>query len=91
MRSLFKVRQDEKGVTISLAIRLSPKEAGKVPVSSTEEGIITASDLERNYNEYGIGVLLALLRTYIFYCADDNYVKPRDPKRRKKKRRKKKK
>ena len=85
MKSLIKVEHGEDGTTISLAIKLSPSEAGKTMVNMSEGMMITADELVDQHKKYGIGVALALLRTYIWYCADTGYLNPQKKVRRKKK------
>jgi hypothetical protein len=85
MKSLIKVDSQEDGVLISLAIKLEPSEAGKVMISAVGGDLLSPEELVELHEQYGIGVSLAMLRTYLFSCANSGYTTSPKKRRRKKK------
>ena len=66
MESAFNVDSDSNRTIMSLAIRLEPNEIGRMLIHAASDQRMDPDDLLQTYEDYGVCVLLACLRCYVF-------------------------
>lgn len=82
MKHLVKIKTDEDGFTLTMAIRVSREEAEAIAEKSDDEFVRYPQDLMNGYEQQGIKWFTHLLRLYLFFSTEQD--KPLPAKRIKK-------
>lgn len=77
MDSVFKVDAHGGGAILSLAIALESHEVGHFVVASLDNQKMNPQDLLKTYDQFGLDVLLACMRSYVIYARHDEENKKR--------------